>query len=459
MKMKRHVVGRSAIIGDETINKKKIFNQYAIRIIISAIFCALMQNADRIVAAVLISSTALVATTLVTPYTLIVFSFSVMFGTGLGSYVGILIGQGEEEKAGSMVSLILLLGAGVGIILTVLTMVFQNQIVYFLGARGEIVPIAKDYLFYLALAWTPMLVNCIVGFLIINDNNPKLTMYIRIATTTLNFVLNILFVLVFNMGVIGLAIATAISSAAYLFVGFFYLIKYSQLVKLRKPAAQIKVLRHICYNGISELIMEGADAIKMYVTNIAIIYFLSAEYMEAYASISILLIFIWAILEGAPDGLQPVFSQLMGAKRTREMLDMFKYGMVQTYKYMIVAYLIGLLLAKPILGYIIEDSRTRDIAFLLYVALGLVEFLSNLIFQSSLFFTAINYAKESTIVSVADTLICMPAFTWIAIAIFKGYGLVIGSFLAHGVVVIGLIIYFKKKDFQGKRLLSDKVKL
>ncbi len=82
------------------MNKKeciKIYKEYAHRVITTKVVMALASSADHIIAATFISSTVLAAITLVNPMLFFIFAFAFMFASGLGSYIGLLLGKKRDS--------------------------------------------------------------------------------------------------------------------------------------------------------------------------------------------------------------------------------------------------------------------------------------------------------------------------------------------------------------------------
>ena len=89
------------------MNKKefiKIYREYSHRVMTTKVVMALASSADHIIAATFISSTVLAAITLINPMLFFIFAFAFMFASGLGSYIGLLMGKKEIDIIGSNIN-------------------------------------------------------------------------------------------------------------------------------------------------------------------------------------------------------------------------------------------------------------------------------------------------------------------------------------------------------------------
>ncbi len=237
------------------------------------IVMGLMMAADKIIASLFIGVNALVATNLIGPMQLMIYAISTLFMSGLGSYVGLLMGRKDINKANKVSSAILLILTALIGIITLLVMSYANEIAYFVGARGDVLRLTTDYLYYVSFGFISMVLASGIDVLIMNDGHPSFIMKINIASTLINLTLNIVFVAYLDFGIIGLAIATSISNTVHLIASMYFFIAKSNMLKLVKPRINKQIFLRIVYNGTSDFLGMFSEGLKRYVINIAIITF------------------------------------------------------------------------------------------------------------------------------------------------------------------------------------------
>ncbi len=431
------------------MNKKefiKIYKEYSHRVITTKVVMALASSADHIIAATFISSAVLAAITLINPMLFFIFAFAFMFASGLGSYIGLLMGKKEIEKANRTASFILLIFTAIAVVLSVFTSVNASRVASLLGATGDYHRIATVYLRYLSIAFFPQMIAVVLDGLVMNDGSPKYNFRVNIITLIMNVVLNIIFVMVFKQGVVGLAVATLISHSYHLIADIYYIVYKSKAIKIRMPKKNLKALKRVLYNGSSDFLGVFIEAIMIYVVNLSILKFLPNEYLEAYAASAVFTLFITKIYLGSQYGLQPISSKLMGKEKYDELRQLFVFSVKRSALYAIGFYVALIPIAWFGLPYFLDNPELVKIAFVLYLGVGFAIVLSNIGIQSSIFFTAINRPMESLVIAVVRTLILIPAFSYTMIWMFKFAGITLGFLIPEILLTIGFMYYFKRLD-------------
>lgn len=420
----------------------KVFREYSNRTIKSKLIMAVAASADQIIAATFISSAVLASITLVNPIVFLVFAFAFMFSAGLGSYVGLLIGENKLKKASETASFILVVMTVITLLVVTLLISNAGKVAHFLGAEGAYLGIATMYLKYLSIAFIPQAISIVLDTLIMNDGDPKFVFRVNTISLLANFILNLLFVLVFNQGVIGLALATVISNLYHLLANVYYLVYKSKLLKFQFPRFDRKGLIRVLYNGSSDFLGVFIEAVMIYIINRSILQFLPGKYLEAYAAASVFTLFITKVYLGAQYGLQPITSKLMGQHKFDELKELFYFSVKRSSLYALLLY-IGLI---PVvwfgLPFLLDAPELIKPAFYLYLLVGLAMLASNLGIQSPIFFTAINRPLESLAISILRTLILIPLFSYTMIGAYQFSGIALGFFIPEVIISVGLAYYF-----------------
>ena len=178
------------------------------------------------------------------------------FFTGVSSGATVVISQyygaRDEEKSKKAVHTAISLSLIFGIIVTAVGLVFASPILRLISTPDEIMPLAEDYLrIYFAGALTIVIYNMGAGiFRALGDSRHPL--YFLIAGAALNTVLDILFIVVFKMGVKGAAYATVLSQVLSSSLTLIYLARRKDFCRFRINELGIdkKVLKNMLRIGI-----------------------------------------------------------------------------------------------------------------------------------------------------------------------------------------------------------------
>ncbi len=430
----------------KNVDYKHHFAEYAKPMIIRSIFSTIMYTADRLIAALFIGASALVATTLISPLMFLIAAFSSLFISGMGAYVGLLIGREESDKANRISSGIIILMGLLGLLMAVPSILFSEKVTYFLGARGEFFQLAESYLKICALSFPLLLLGKGMDVLILNDGSPRYSFNLNMIVAITNLILNLIVVAILGWGIEGLAWATVISSAIELLGGTMYFLLRSKTIHLLYPRFKISIILRILYNGLSDFTMMLVEAVMVFVINMAFIRFLTPKHFEAYAAVSIIITIFYSIHMGASMGLQPILSQMMGRKEYTELKKILYYSVKKTMLYALTVYLVLIPAINYILLLFIKDPTTIQMGRSFYLTIGIATMFSNYPLQVSMFYTAINRPMESAAISITRTLFLIPGITFIAIKMVQAPGIAVGGIIADILLIIALFIFMRNQD-------------
>ena len=157
-----------------------------------------------------VGKTPFAAVNLVIPFTMILGAFGFMLGTGGTALVAKTLGEGRQEEANRIFSMLIYFALGLGVLLTIFGIAVLKGIVIKMGADDAML---RHCMIYgrIVLLGIPfyMLQNMFQNFLIAAEK-PQLGLIVTIAAGVTNMVLDALFIAVLGWGVAGAAAATAL---------------------------------------------------------------------------------------------------------------------------------------------------------------------------------------------------------------------------------------------------------
>lgn len=154
---------------------------------------------------------------------------SVILG-GTAVLSGRYMGAGDFKKTNGLFSLNILLTTAIGGFITIVSLLFSGPLASFLGASAELKPALQTYIIFYSFGIIPqLLAQQLASFLQLERQSVR--NYIGIATMVItNIATDIVLVAVLKLGIMGLALATAISNLIYFVVlGQYYFTKKAQL--------------------------------------------------------------------------------------------------------------------------------------------------------------------------------------------------------------------------------------
>ena len=393
-----------------------------------------------------VGKTPFAAVNLVIPFTMILGAFGFMLGTGGTALVAKTLGEGRQEEANRIFSMLIYFALGLGILLTIFGIAVLKGIVIKMGADDAML---RHCMIYgrIVLLGIPfyMLQNMFQNFLIAAEK-PQLGLIVTIAAGVTNMVLDALFIAVLGWGVAGAAAATALGQCVGGLVPFVYFArKNSSKLSLVKTRLLGGALFHACTNGSSELVSNVSMSLVGMLYNLQLMKFAGENGVAAYGVIMYVNFIFIAIFLGYAYGSAPIVAFNYGARRTEELQNVLKKSLKLILGTGISLFLIATVFAGVLsglfVGYDAELYRLTVRGFHLYAISFL---LCGFNIYGSSFFTALNNGVVSAAISFLRTVVfevaailILPVFfgvdgIWCAITVaeFASILITIGAFSA-----------------------------
>ncbi len=347
------------------------------------------------------------AINLIMPVYMLLGAIGFMVGTGGSALVSKLLGEGDEEKASLVFSLLIYASLIVGALISAVVFVFIEPISRLLGAEGEMldscVLYGKILLPFMAIF---ILQNEFQSFLVTAER-PRLGLWVTVAAGCTNIVLDALFVAVFPLGLAGAAMATAISQTVGGVIPLFYfLFSKNSVLKLGKTRFDGGAIAKTCANGSSEMMTNVSMCIVNILYNFRLMEIAGYDGLGAYSVIMYVNFIFMAIFFGYAVGSSPIVGYHYGAGNKEEIKSLKNKSVTviaaAAVLMTVLAELFAYPLAKIFVGYneVLLSMTTRG--FMLYSLSFLVMGFN--VFGSS-FFTALNNGGVSAAISFSRTFL------------------------------------------------------
>ena len=371
------------------------------------IFTSIYGVVDGLFVSNFVGKTPFAAVNLIMPFCMILGAFGFMLGTGGTALVAKTLGEGKDERANQIFSMLIYFALGLGILLTIFGILFAEPVAVKMGAEGEMLHYCVLYC-RVVLLGLPffMLQNMFQSFLIAAEK-PKMGLVVTIAAGVTNMVLDALFIAVFRWGVVGAAAATATSQ----FVGgmvpfFFFARKNSSKLHLTKTGFMGKELLRTCTNGSSELVTNVSMSLVGMLYNVQLMKLAGENGVAAYGVIMYVSFIFVAIYLGYSFGTAPIVAFHYGARNTEELQNVLKKSLKLLLGMGITLFAVAMLLSGTLsrifVGYDGELYTLTLRGFRLYAISYL---LCGFNIYGSSFFTALNNGVVSAVISFLRTVV------------------------------------------------------
>ncbi len=364
---------------------------------------------DGVFVASLVGEEALAATNIIMPLLGILMALALMFATGGNAIIAKLMGEGKPQEACRFMTIIYIIGAALGIISSIITFAFTDQMLNALSVSDDLYPYAKDYLLSLAAFAAPIIFLIFIQSFIVTAGHPGLGLILSLTGGIINIILDYLLISpnFADLGIAGAGLATGIGNSVPGLIGLFYFAfnRKSELHFIR-PKLNLKLIGQSMFNGSSELVGSLATSITTMMFNFILLDIAGSAGVAAISVILYIQMFQNAIYMGFSMGVAPVIAFKFGEKNRLALQNIIKQSLKVIAAASLMVISLTLIFADQAIGIFIDQaSSTFALA-----KNGLLLFLPAYLFMGfniflSAMFTALSNGKVSAIISVARSLV------------------------------------------------------
>ena len=224
-------------LGVQPVNR--LLSQFAIPSIISMLVGSLYNIVDQLFIGQRVGELGNAATNIAFPLSTSCLALALLIGIGGSSAFNLAMGSGHEKRAVNIMGNAVVLLAGSGLVLSIITLLFLKPLLLFFGSPKSVLPYAMEYTKITAFGFPFLLLSTGGGHLIRADGRPRITMLCNLVGAVLNTILDALFVFGLNLGMSGAALATIIGQIVSGALAIGYLM-HGKTVTIRRENLRIK---------------------------------------------------------------------------------------------------------------------------------------------------------------------------------------------------------------------------
>ncbi len=237
-----------------------------------------------------------------------------LYGQGAGSIMSRRLGQKEIGKAEEAASTGFFLSLFTAFVLAIISFCFLDPLVRMLGSTETIAPYAKTYISYILLAAPFVGSSFTLNNLLRYEGKAKLGMIGLMVGAVLNILGDALFMFVWDLGIAGAGLATALSQiiSFCILVSMFVRGKTQCKLSIRKVRLRLNVAGDIVATGFPSMLRQALSSVAtMLLNGQAAVYGDAA--VAAMSIVSRIAFFVFSVSLGIGQGFQPVSAFNYGA--------------------------------------------------------------------------------------------------------------------------------------------------
>ncbi len=385
----------------------KLFTIVAVPGVISMLVSALYQIIDGAIVGKVLGSAAFAAVNLVMPLVIINFSIADLVGVGSSVPIAIKLGERDEKTASEIFSSACLLIVGLGTILGGVLFFSAEHLVRLMGADEEIVAMSAQYLrIYSVCSPVTTIMFAVDNYLRI-CGRVKYSMFLNILLSFVSAGLEIVFLLVFKMGIEGASLSTCIGLLLCVVLAFKPFLRGKMQLRFVKPRFDRTILMSIFANGAPTFLNNIAGRVTSIIINVFLLRLGGATAVSAYGVLMYTDSLVLPILYGLCDSLQPAIGYNYGAQNYSRIWQIERRCFAICGVLSIVMTAIILLLREPIVGIFVKSDDTALIALSVHaLSLFVFAYLTRWIsLATQSYLSAIGMAGYATIISLSIALV------------------------------------------------------
>ena len=426
--------------------------QYAIPAIIAMTASSLYNMVDSIFIGHGVGAMAISGLAITFPLMNLAAAFGSLVGVGAATMISVKLGQKDYKTAQRVLGNVVTLNVVIGVLFTIVTLVFLDPILYFFGASEATIPYAHDYMVIILLG--NVITHSYLGLnsVLRSAGHPQKAMFATIMTVIINTILDPIFIFTFDMGIEGAAVATVLAQVIALVWLFKLFSNKNELIYLEKGiyGLQKNLVSNIIGIGMAPFLMNLAACFIVILINKGLKLYDGDLAIGAFGIVNRISFLFVMIVMGLNQGMQPIAGYNYGAQQYHRVNHVMKLTVIAATIVTTVGFLIGELIPELTVKAFTTDptlvsmsARGMRIVVMFFPIIGFQMVTSN-------FFQSIGMARKAIILSLSrqvmiliPCLIILPLF-WGADGVW--FSMPISDAAAS--VIAAIMLYRQFKQFK-----------
>lgn len=351
---------RNQKIFSEMPVKKAVFKM-AVPSVVSSLVLVIYNMADTFFVGQTHNAFQVAAVSLTNPVFVMFMAFANLLGIGGSTAVSIFLGERKKIQAKRTASFCCYASIILGIVSGILIIIFMNPLLKVLGSSENTYQFSKDYLFYIALGAPFIFFANTFGHTVRGEGAASASMIGGMIGTVINIIFDPVFILIFNMGTAGAAIATVLGNifgCVYYIYYFkrkshFLSINFKDFYFLGKAARKTVTLGIPA--GVNSALMSGSNI----VLNNKLVSYGDAPVAAMGVAIKVYLLIVF-IHMGIANGIQPLLGYCFGAKKKERFIKIFNFSGFLTILIGTVLTAVYIIFSSEIIEFFINDREVIE---------------------------------------------------------------------------------------------------
>ncbi len=349
-------------LGTEKIGK--LLKQYATPAIIAMLATSLYNMVDSIFIGQGVGPMAISGLAVTFPLMNISIAFGTLVGVGAATLISILLGQKDYKMANRVLGNVVILNLVISFVVTALSLIFMDPILYFFGASENTISYAREYM--VVIMWGNVISHLYHGLngVVRSSGRPRLAMMATILAVVLNVILDPIFIFVFKMGIRGAAIATILAQVIALVWITKILCDRDNVLHFSREVFEFdfKIAWRSLSIGMSPFLMNIASCFVVILINNQLKRYGGDLAIGAYGIANRLCFLFFTITMGLTQGMQPIVGYNYGARNWGRVKEVVRLTIFCSVAALSLAFVVGMVMPDLAVSLFTRDAGLRAIS-------------------------------------------------------------------------------------------------
>ena len=418
------------MFGEEKIGK--LLLKFSVPAIISLMVVEMYNTVDSIFVGKAIGANAIGALTIIFPIQRLFLAISMLIAIGASTAVARSCGKEDFENLRIIIPnaivlmLITITVVGLGIFL------FEDSIIFGLGATENIFPLAKEYVSIILIGVMFQSFAVIASYIMTAFGNTKIVLLSTSIGVACNIIIDYYLVNVFSYGMRGAAIGTVTSQI----IAFTYVLyEFMKIKKSLKFSIKLNLNKSVSIGiilvGFSTFIIEISDAVVAVILNNLLASYGGDLAIIVFGLITRVSMFLFMTVLGISSAMQPIAAYNFGAGNYKRLKEVVKISIISVSVSSTLLWVIFMIFSNKLIGLFINDVVIIDEASKAFRIVIAVFPCLSIYYLSIYYCQAINRVKTSFKLSIYRQII---VFIPLSYALMSGMDMgVLGAWIAYPV--------------------------
>lgn len=339
--MEKTGLSRAQELGTKPVGK--LLLQYALPSIVAMTASSLYNMVDSIFIGHGVGSLAISALAVCFPFMNLSAAFGTLVGVGASALISVQLGQKNYGLAKHVFGNVITLNIIIGIIFTVLSLIFLDPILYFFGASEDTLPYAHQYM-------TINIYGNIITHMYFGMNgvlrasgHPKAAMIATINTVIINTILDPIFIFAFGWGIQGAACATLLAQVISMCWQIKIFTNKNEILHFTHGIYKLDstIVKRIFAVGMSPFLMNLASCLIIIFINKGLKQYGGDLSIGAYGIVNRITFIFAMLVMGMNQGMQPIAGYNFGARQFHRVTHVLKLTIYYATAVMIIGFMVG----------------------------------------------------------------------------------------------------------------------